>query len=58
MKDVYTSYYGREISLLTNHVTIQRLKIQFRITFLVVAIKIKMKSLKHFDILRRIGRYR
>jgi hypothetical protein len=32
-KEVYTAYYGTEISLLTCYVTIQFLYIQFRIKF-------------------------
>jgi hypothetical protein len=31
VKEVYTSYYGREISLLTNYVAVLFLYIQFRI---------------------------
>jgi len=31
IKEVYTSYCGREISLLTNYVTVQFLYIHFRI---------------------------
>jgi len=34
INQVYTSYYGREISLLTNHVTIQFLYFHFRIKIL------------------------
>jgi len=31
IKELYTSYYGGEISLLTNYVTTQFLYVQFRI---------------------------
>jgi len=43
IKEVYTLCYGREISLVTNYVTIQFLGIQFRIKiFVPIAIKIKI----------------
>jgi len=55
IKDVYTSYYGKEISLLTNYVTVQFLYTQIRITFLAIAIKIKVESFQHFEILEMAG---
>jgi len=41
VKEVYTSSYGRDISLLTSFVTIQFLYIHFGIKFVTVTIKIK-----------------
>jgi hypothetical protein len=47
------SYYGREISLLTNYVTIQFLCVQIRIKmFVAIALKLKIKNenLKSFKL--------
>jgi hypothetical protein len=41
VKEVYTSSYGRDTSLLASFVTIQFLYIQFGIKFVTITIKIK-----------------
>jgi hypothetical protein len=49
IKEVYTLYYGTEISLVTNNVTNQFLHFHFRIKIF-VAILTKIKKLKSFKI--------
>jgi hypothetical protein len=45
LKEAYTLCYGKDISLVTNYVTVQFLCIQFRIKIVVpLAIKIEMKN--------------